>query len=107
MIDRIPMQTVFFSTGWGTFNVIGVMQDFNFETIRNFVRLVLVSIVIAVPITWWAMTKWLQDFAYHIDLQWWMFLAEGLIAVLIAVVTVSFQAVRAALENPVKNLRAE
>ncbi|HEX9509803.1 MAG TPA: ABC transporter permease [Puia sp.] len=74
---------------------------------KDFVKLVVLSIVIASPITWWAMNKWLQDFVYHISLSWWMFLLAGCLAVLIALITVSFQSVRAALENPVKNLRAE
>jgi len=74
---------------------------------KDFVRLVIIAIVIASPVTWWAMNQWLRDFAYHISISWWMFLAAGCMAVLIALVTVSFQSVKAALENPVKNLRAE
>src|ERR1700749_1490844 len=73
----------------------------------DFVKLVLLAIVIASPIAWWAMTKWLEDFAYQIAISWWMFAAAGLSAILIALITVSFQSVKAALANPVKSLRSE
>ncbi|MCO5949870.1 ABC transporter permease [Mucilaginibacter flavidus] len=75
----------------------------------DFVKLVLLAILIASPIAWWGMQKWLQDFAsaYRISISWWMFAAAGLGAILIALVTVSFQSVRAALANPVKSLRSE
>ncbi len=74
---------------------------------KDFVKLVVIAFVIASPIAWWAMHKWLQDFAYRIDLKWWIFLTAGIAALFIAIVTVSFQAVKAALTNPVKNLRTE
>jgi putative ABC transport system permease protein len=74
---------------------------------REFIRLVIVSILIASPLSWYIMNKWLENFAYRIHLSWWMFGAAGVFAVLIAMVTVSFQAVKAALANPVKNLRTE
>lgn len=73
----------------------------------DFLKLVLIAIVIASPIAWWAMNKWLQDFAYRVSMSWWMFVVAGFIAILIALVTVSFQAIKAALANPVKNLRTE
>jgi ABC-type antimicrobial peptide transport system, permease component len=73
----------------------------------DFVKLVLVAVVIASPIAWWAMNKWLEDFAYRIDIQWWMFAAAGLAAVVIALLTVSWQAIRAATANPVDSLRDE
>ncbi|MBK1441204.1 ABC transporter permease [Parapedobacter sp. ISTM3] len=73
----------------------------------DFVKLVLVAVVIASPIVWWAMNKWLEDFAYRIDIQWWMFAAAGLAAVVIALATVSWQALRAAAANPVDSLRDE
>ncbi|WP_257666704.1 ABC transporter permease [Parapedobacter tibetensis] len=73
----------------------------------DFVKLVLIAIVIATPIAWWAMNKWLADFAYRIDMEWWMFAAVGLAAVTIALLTVSWQAIRAALANPVESLRDE
>jgi putative ABC transport system permease protein len=74
---------------------------------RDFLKLVLVAIVIASPLAWYAMNRWLQDFAYRIDIEWWMFALAGLIAVGIALLTVSFQSVKAALMNPVKSLRSE
>ncbi len=74
---------------------------------KDFARLILVSICIASPIAWWAMSKWLQDFAYRINIGWWMFAAVGAICLLIALVTISFQAIKAALANPVKSLRSE
>ena len=73
----------------------------------DFVKLVLLAILIASPIAWWAMNKWLQNFAYQIPISWWMFAAAGLGAILIALMTVSFQSVKAALANPVKSLRSE
>jgi putative ABC transport system permease protein len=74
---------------------------------KDFLLLVLIASVIAFPVAWWAMDQWLQDFAYRIDIGWWVFLAAGLAALLIAILTVSFQAIRAALANPVKSLRTE
>jgi ABC-type antimicrobial peptide transport system permease subunit len=74
---------------------------------KDFLKLVLIAIVIAVPVAWWAMNKWLEDFAYRIDISWWIFIVAAIIASLIALLTVSFQAVRAATANPVKSLRTE
>ncbi|MGA0559796.1 ABC transporter permease [Larkinella sp. VNQ87] len=74
---------------------------------RDFVLLVVVSLVIASPIAWWGMNKWLSEFAYKIDLEWWMFALAGLLAVLVTLLTVSFQSIKAALTNPVKSLRSE
>jgi putative ABC transport system permease protein len=74
---------------------------------KDFLKLVIISFCIAVPLSWWAMYKWLQDFAYRVNISWWIFLLAGVVAVLIALVTVSFQAVKAALANPVKSLRTE
>lgn len=73
----------------------------------DFIKLVIVSILIASPIAWWAMGKWLQNFNYHIPVEWWVFVAAGLGAILIALITVSSQAIKAALANPVKSLRSE
>ena len=67
----------------------------------------MIAIVIASPIAWWAMNKWLQDFAYRVDIGWWMFIVAGGLAVVIALFTVSFQAIKAAIANPVKSLRME
>jgi putative ABC transport system permease protein len=74
---------------------------------KDFVKPVLVAIIIASPIAWWAMNKWLEDFAYKIDISWWVFVLAGFFALLIALVTVSFQAIKAAIANPVKSLRTE
>ncbi|WP_428657554.1 ABC transporter permease [Runella sp.] len=74
---------------------------------KDFLVLVIIAIVIASPIAWYAMTQWLQGFAYKIDIEWWMFVVAGLLAVGIALLTVSFQAIKAALINPVKSLRSE
>ncbi|WP_259071399.1 ABC transporter permease [Mucilaginibacter sp. X4EP1] len=74
---------------------------------KDFLVLVGISFVIATPIAWYGMNKWLQAFAYRISLSWWMFALAGLLAVLIALFTVSTQAIRAALANPVKSLKAE
>ena len=74
---------------------------------RDFLKLVLVAILIATPVAWWAVRTWLNDFAYRIDIEWWMFLLAGALAVLVALFTISFQSIKAALMNPVKSLRAE
>lgn len=73
----------------------------------NFLRLVFIAIVIATPVAWYAMNKWLQDYAYRIEITWWMLTAAGLLAAAIALLTVGFQSVKAALTNPVKSLRTE
>lgn len=74
---------------------------------RDFARLVLIASVIAFPVAWWTMNKWLEDFAYRVNIGWWVFVASGSIAMLIALITVSIQAIKAALANPVKSLRTE
>jgi putative ABC transport system permease protein len=74
---------------------------------KDFLRLVIIAILIATPIAWWAMGKWLQAFAYRVPVHWWMFGLAGLVAVVIALLTVSFQAIRAAIANPVQSLRSE
>jgi putative ABC transport system permease protein len=73
----------------------------------DFLKLVLVANCIAFPIAWWATTQWLQAYAYHIDPEGWMFALAGVLAVGIALLTVSFQSVKAALMNPIKSLRSE
>jgi len=74
---------------------------------REFLLLVLIAFVVASPVAWWAMHIWLQNFAYHIEVQWWVFLLAGGAALLIALLTVSFQALKVAVANPVKSLRTE
>lgn len=73
----------------------------------DFIKLVVIAAVIASPIAWWAMHNWLQNFAYRIDIPWWVFAAAGIIAVLTAVITISYHALRAAVANPVASLRSE
>jgi putative ABC transport system permease protein len=74
---------------------------------REFVSLVIIAILVAVPVAWWAMHKWLQDFTYRIHLGWITFAAAGIFAILIAILTVSFQSIRAAVANPVDSIKAE
>ncbi|NIJ51824.1 ABC transporter permease [Dyadobacter arcticus] len=74
---------------------------------KDFLKLVAIAIVIASPVAWWLMNQWLQGFAYRIDIEWWMFAAAAISAVLIAIATVSFQSIKAALMNPVRALRSE
>ncbi len=74
---------------------------------KEFLQLVIIALVIASPLAWWAMNKWLENYNYRTDISWWVFAIAGLLAVMIALVTVSFQAIKAAMANPVKSLRAE
>jgi hypothetical protein len=74
---------------------------------KDFLKLVAIAIILASPLAYFLMNKWLQDFAYRISIGWWVFVLAGVIALLIALVTVSFQAIRAAVANPVKSLRTE
>jgi putative ABC transport system permease protein len=74
---------------------------------KDFLKLVAIAIVLAIPVSIWAMNKWLQKFEYRITISWWMLALAGLITVIIAIVTVSYQAIKAALANPVKSLRSE
>ncbi|MEO7047106.1 MAG: FtsX-like permease family protein, partial [Ferruginibacter sp.] len=84
-------------------NVAGIVQ----MIARDFLKLVIIASLIAFPVAWWAMNKWLEDFAYRISIQWWIFVLAGVIAILIALITVSVQAIKAALANPIESLRAE
>jgi ABC-type antimicrobial peptide transport system permease subunit len=74
---------------------------------KDFLKLVLIAFFIASPIAWYAMNKWLQGYTYRINIEWWVFVSAGLLSVLIAFITVSYQAVKAAMANPVKSLRTE
>jgi putative ABC transport system permease protein len=74
---------------------------------RDFLKLVVISFIVACPVTWWLMHRWLLDFAYRIKISFWDFAAAGLLAVLITLLTVGFKAVNAAVANPVKSLRAD
>jgi|SRR5450631_1780015 putative ABC transport system permease protein len=84
-------------------SVSGIVQLLSID----FFKLVIIAFVIAIPISWWAMNQWLQGFAYRIPISWWMFAIAGVVTVVIAVFTVSSQAIRAAVMNPVKCLRNE
>ncbi|GAB3798999.1 ABC transporter permease [Spirosoma humi] len=74
---------------------------------KDFLKLVLIAIVLATPLAWYVMSRWLEEFAYKIDIEWWMFVVAAVLAIGIALLTVSFQSVKAALMNPVKSLRSE
>ncbi|MDQ6761683.1 MAG: FtsX-like permease family protein, partial [Bacteroidota bacterium] len=74
---------------------------------KEFILLIAIAFVIATPLAWYFMHQWLQDYVYRINISWWLFAAGGLAAIIIALVTVSFQAIKAALANPVKSLRTE
>jgi putative ABC transport system permease protein len=86
--------------GAGVSNIVAMLS-------LDFIKLVLIAIVLAAPAGWWAMQHWLQGFAYRQDISWWVVAAAGLLAVVIAFGTVSFQSVKAALMNPVKSLKSE
>jgi putative ABC transport system permease protein len=73
----------------------------------NYIKLLLISFVIAIPVAWWVGDRYLQNFAYRISLSWWMFAAAALITVALTLLTVSFQAIKAATANPVKALKTE
>jgi len=81
-------------------NIVGLLSS-------GFVKLVILAFLIATPLAWWGMDKWLQGFAYRVDIQWWIFALAGTLAIVIALFTVSYQAVRAALMNPIRSLRSE
>jgi ABC-type antimicrobial peptide transport system permease subunit len=74
---------------------------------KEFIILISIAFLIATPLAWYFMNKWLQDYAYRIDISWWLFAAGGLVAIIIALATISFQAIKAAVANPVKSLRTE
>lgn len=86
--------------GAGVFSIFGLLS-------KSFVRLVTISSLLAFPVAWWAMNKWLEDFSYRIAIGWWVFVVAGAAALAVALITVSFQAIRAAVANPVKSLRTE
>ncbi|MDE3251953.1 MAG: ABC transporter permease, partial [Bacteroidota bacterium] len=74
---------------------------------RDFLKLILLAIVIATPVAWWVMHTWLLDFVYRIQIAWWVFVLAGAVAIVIALITISFQSIKAATANPVKSLRSE
>jgi len=74
---------------------------------KDFIKLIIIAFVIASPVAWFVMHEWLQDFAYRINISWWVFALAGFLAIIIALATISFQAIKAAVANPVKSLRSE
>ncbi len=74
---------------------------------RDFIVLVILAFVIAAPLAWIGMDKWLENFAYRTEISWWIFLSGGLVMIFIALITLSFQTIKAAMMNPVKSLRSE
>ena len=86
--------------GASIFNLVGLLS-------KDFLRLVGIALIIAIPVAWYVSHKWLQNFAYSVDISWWMFIGPGLVAILIALATVSFQAIKTAMNNPVDSLRYE
>ena len=86
--------------GASAFNIVSLLTT-------NFLKPVAIAIVIAIPISQYIMQHWLSSFVYKIEIEWWMYAGAGVLAVLIALLTVSYQAIKAALINPVKNLRTE
>ena len=86
--------------GASVFNITALLS-------KEFLALVVISIIIASPIAWYAMHLWLQGYSYRINVQWWVFVMAGMLSVVVSLITVSFQAVKAAIANPVKSLRTE
>ncbi len=94
---EIGVRKVLGSSAFGIVNLLA----------KDFIALILISIVIAVPIAWYAMNKWLQDFAYKVNIGWTVFVMAGALAIVIALITISFQSVKAALANPIRSLRVD
>jgi putative ABC transport system permease protein len=86
--------------GASIFNIVYLLSG-------KFTRLIIIAIIIAVPVSWWAINNWLQSFAYHISINWIIFLIACITALLIALLTVSYESIKAAIANPVKSLRTE
>jgi putative ABC transport system permease protein len=96
-IKEISIRKVLGANGAG---IVGLIS-------KDFVKLVLIANVLAIPVAYYTMSKWLEDFSYRIEIEWWIFVAAGVMGLIIAFVTVSFQAIRAALTNPATGLRSE
>lgn len=86
--------------GAGIFSIVGLLS-------KDFLKLVVLALVLATPVAWYLMSRWLEDFVYRIDIPWWVFAAAGLGAIVIAFLTVSYQSIRAAVANPVQSLKSE
>jgi putative ABC transport system permease protein len=91
----------------GIRKVLGASVQNIWDVVQRFLKHVLIAALIAWPLAWFAISKWLQDFAYRVDMSWWIFALSGLAALFIALMTISFRAIRAATANPVKSLRTE
>lgn len=92
----------------GIRKVLGAsLQHIVFKLSKDFLKYVLIAALIALPLSWFAINKWLQDYAYRVEISWWIFLVAVVMALLIALITISFQAIKAAIANPVKSLRTE
>ena len=95
-----PKRSASGKCGAGVSTIVGMLS-------KDFIKLVLIAILIATPLAWLAMHKWLEGFAYRQQMQWWVFALAGFAAMLIAFITISFQSIKAALSNPVKSLKSE
>jgi len=92
----------------GIRKVLGAsLQHIVFKLSKDFLKYVFIAALIALPLSWFAINKWLQDYAYRVDISWWVFLIAVVLAIVIALITISFQAIKAAIANPVKSLRTE
>jgi len=92
----------------GIRKVLGAsVQNVVLSLSKEFIRLITVALVIAFPIAWYAMNKWLQDFAYKTAINWWIFALAASVILIITFITISYQAIKAAIANPIKSLRSE
>ena len=92
----------------GVRKVLGAsVSQISYRLTMDFLKLVVIAIVISLPIGWYAMNEWLQDFSYRVEVSWWVLALAGLLAIAIAVITVSYQSIKAAIVNPIKSLRTE
>ena len=92
----------------GVRKVLGAtVGQITFRLSADFLKLVGIAILISLPIGWYAMNKWLEDFSYRIEVKWWVLVLAAIVAVVISLLTVSYQSIKAAIVNPVKSLRTE
>ena len=92
----------------GVRKVLGAsVGQISYRLTMDFLKLVGIAIFISLPVGWYAMNKWLEDFSYRIEVSWWILALAGLLAIAIAIITVSYQSIKAAIVNPVKSLRTE
>jgi len=92
----------------GIRKVVGAgIDNITFMLSKDFMVLILIAALVAFPLAWWVMDRWLQNFAFRINISWWIYLVSGVLAIMIALITVGYQAIRAAMANPVDSLRTE